>query len=235
MRMAQHVAAWARSGAPLPYDAEVEWLEANGGAYIDADVKFQGSIDYDVICDFEITDPNGFVGVFGFYWNDIRGGTNTSKMRAFYRGPSNQSAVQFSSPSGGSTSGNIYLPVASEFLTRNRIRFNSNTVFINGNPVISGAVRSDGIRNYNELNGRYSPFLIFCSSSTNDVSGSGFLLEQTDGSRRLYGISIADGGKDIRDFIPVRVGSVGYLYDRVSGQLFSNAGTGAFVIGPDKT
>ena len=37
------------------------------------------------------------------------------------------------------------------------------------------------------------------------------------------------------DFIPVRVGDVGYMYDRVSGQLFGNAGTGAFVIAPDKT
>ena len=37
------------------------------------------------------------------------------------------------------------------------------------------------------------------------------------------------------DFIPVRVGDVGYMYDRISGQLFGNAGTGAFVIGPDKT
>ena len=37
------------------------------------------------------------------------------------------------------------------------------------------------------------------------------------------------------DFIPVRVGDVGYMYDRVSGQLFGNSGTGAFVIGPGKT
>ena len=37
------------------------------------------------------------------------------------------------------------------------------------------------------------------------------------------------------DFAPVRVGSVGYMYDRVSGQLFGNAGTGSFIIGPDKT
>ena len=37
------------------------------------------------------------------------------------------------------------------------------------------------------------------------------------------------------DFIPVRVGDVGYMYDRISGQLFGNAGTGSFVIGPDKT
>ena len=42
-------------------------------------------------------------------------------------------------------------------------------------------------------------------------------------------------GLTVRDFIPVRVGDVGYMYDRVSGDLFGNAGTGAFIIGPDKT
>jgi hypothetical protein len=35
------------------------------------------------------------------------------------------------------------------------------------------------------------------------------------------------------DLIPVRVGDVGYMYDRVSGQLFGNAGTGEFVLGAD--
>ena len=38
---------------------------------------------------------------------------------------------------------------------------------------------------------------------------------------------------DVRDFIPVRKGTVGYLYDRVSGKLFGNAGTGDFVLGQD--
>lgn len=38
----------------------------------------------------------------------------------------------------------------------------------------------------------------------------------------------------VRDFIPVRVGQVGYLYDRVSGQLFGKYGTGDFIVGPDK-
>ena len=38
----------------------------------------------------------------------------------------------------------------------------------------------------------------------------------------------------VRDFIPVRVGNVGYMYDKVSGQLFGNAGTGQFILGPDK-
>jgi hypothetical protein len=38
----------------------------------------------------------------------------------------------------------------------------------------------------------------------------------------------------VRDMIPVRVGNVGYLYDKVSGQLFGNSGTGNFILGPDK-
>ena len=36
-----------------------------------------------------------------------------------------------------------------------------------------------------------------------------------------------------RNFIPVRVGQVGYMYDTVSGQLFGNDGTGDFILGPD--
>ena len=44
----------------------------------------------------------------------------------------------------------------------------------------------------------------------------------------------------VRDFIPVKFTNEsgeteGAMYDRVSGQIFYNQGTGAFVIGPDKT
>lgn len=41
----------------------------------------------------------------------------------------------------------------------------------------------------------------------------------------------------IRDFIPVRIGQVGYLYDKVSGQLFGNvndSSDGEFILGNDK-
>lgn len=34
-------------------------------------------------------------------------------------------------------------------------------------------------------------------------------------------------------FIPVRVGTTGYMYDTVSGELFGNNGTGSFILGPD--
>lgn len=49
--------------------------------------------------------------------------------------------------------------------------------------------------------------------------------------RRFY---IKNNGVMKLDLIPVRVGNVGYMYDKVSGQLFGNAGTGEFILGPDK-
>ena len=35
------------------------------------------------------------------------------------------------------------------------------------------------------------------------------------------------------NMVPVRVGQVGYMYDKVSGELFGNAGTGNFILGRD--
>ena len=51
---------------------------------------------------------------------------------------------------------------------------------------------------------------------------------------KIYKIAIYINGVLVRDYIPVRVGTTGYLYDKVSGQLFGNAGTGSFILGPDK-
>ena len=55
------------------------------------------------------------------------------------------------------------------------------------------------------------------------------------GYLRIFSCQIIDTqtGKLRLDMIPVRVGSVGYMYDKVSGRLFGNAGTGDFVLGPD--
>lgn len=51
---------------------------------------------------------------------------------------------------------------------------------------------------------------------------------------KLYYFMLWNHGELVCDYIPVRVGQVGYMYDKVSGQLFGNAGTGEFILGPDK-
>ena len=50
---------------------------------------------------------------------------------------------------------------------------------------------------------------------------------------RVYSFKLWQSGVLVRDFVPVRVEQVGYMYDKVSGQLFGNSGTGNFTLGPD--
>jgi hypothetical protein len=50
---------------------------------------------------------------------------------------------------------------------------------------------------------------------------------------KIYRVEIFSESTLVRDFIPVRVGTVGYMYDRVTRKLFVNAGTGAFTYGND--
>lgn len=50
---------------------------------------------------------------------------------------------------------------------------------------------------------------------------------------KMYSAKIYDGDTLKGDFVPVRIGQVGYMYDKVSGQLFGNAGTGNFILGND--
>jgi hypothetical protein len=52
---------------------------------------------------------------------------------------------------------------------------------------------------------------------------------------RFKFFKIWNDGTLVRDFIPVRVNTTGYMYDRVSQTLFGNSGTGSFTLGPDIT
>lgn len=53
---------------------------------------------------------------------------------------------------------------------------------------------------------------------------------------RCYWFEIKDDNDiTLVDLIPVRIGTTGYMYDKVSKQLFGNSGTGEFILGPDVT
>lgn len=60
------------------------------------------------------------------------------------------------------------------------------------------------------------------------------ISNQTKRDCTIFSFSVVRGGKPVCDLIPVRVGDVGYMFDRVSGKLFGNQGTGAFILGADK-
>lgn len=62
---------------------------------------------------------------------------------------------------------------------------------------------------------------------------SGTAQTYTKFNGRLYRAIITQGDKIVRDYIPVRVGTVGYMYDRVGNKLYGNEGSGSFTFGND--
>jgi hypothetical protein len=76
--------------------------------------------------------------------------------------------------------------------------------------------------------GRPSSYNIYLFGSNN----AGSLIYNLGSGIQVYSIKLSNSNGSF-DLVPVRVGDVGYMFDRVSGQLFGNAGTGAFVLGSD--
>jgi hypothetical protein len=196
-------------GAKLPYAAEVEYIGATGTQYIDIAAA---------------ATPGQYFGISGHV---ILPSAPTNNRVFFDAATASQfyneslmtsgGAYVFGSVVGGvSTSGGWYVNVGAK------------TYF---------EVSTDGVTN----NGVLSPL---SRPITKAFSSVRLFAKLATGSRspinnvQLFNITIKSGSATVFDAIPVRIGSgasaVGYLYDRVSGQLFGNAGTGAFVIGPDK-
>lgn len=76
---------------------------------------------------------------------------------------------------------------------------------------------------------RFTPTLPIYIFKANDAAST-----TTPRACKIYAAKITSADTLVRDFIPVRKDGVGYLYDKVSGELFGNAGTGDFIIGSDK-
>ena len=95
----------------------------------------------------------------------------------------------------------------------------ANSTATNRNITVNGLNSSV---NFNRSVSNGDPIYIFGSPDTVECSHADF-----------YYFKLLRNNVLIFDGIPVRVGTVGYMYDRVSGQLFGNDGTGAFTLGPD--
>lgn len=73
-------------------------------------------------------------------------------------------------------------------------------------------------------------FALFACNGVNATEGNyAYYISGKKGRTKIYG----ENNVLLADFIPVRVGQVGYMYDNVSGELFGNDGSGSFTLGPD--
>ena len=201
------------AGAALPYDAEVEWLYNSGlTQYINTGIIPTSLTE--VSLGFDIIEPaTNLFRTFGgtFILN------NVYATYAILRHETTQGSNDYNFRVNYNDTINATLAVGSHDVVMNE--YGTRALKVDGTTM--GTFTGSTFVNL--------PIFLFCRNT----SGVGETQYSIPIKLRYCKIK-DDNGTLVRDFIPVRVGSVGYLYDRVSGKLFGNAGTGAFVIGPDK-
>ena len=220
MQLAARAGAWAKSGAPLPYDAEVEWIESTGTEFIDSGIIGTSGIEVTSKCALLY-----MTNVYSAMW----GSRVNSRVNDFQ--------VYYNNPSVGGTPYSIVLRTGSD-----QKEISASSLGIEGSlldktldiTARSGTIIVNGITFPTPLFNFTTPhsILLFCQYSNNTHANFGRF--------RYRSWSAKYDGVFVSDLIPVRLTnengvSEGAMYDRVSGQLYRNAGTGAFIIGPDKT
>lgn len=98
--------------------------------------------------------------------------------------------------------------------------------------VVNGIVVSDYILSTTFSSNNY-PFGLFCFSSSVTCTPKGGSTALGIGIGRCHYLRVYSGDTLVHYFQPVRIGSEGMMLDKVSGELFRNQGSGAFVVGPD--
>ena len=220
MELAARTGAW--SGKALPYDAEVEWLEEGPvGSYIQTDIpttkNTSCSVSLEIVNATKMDNGSICCAIYGLglSWN-------------FY------------------SYGLFYLTQAGQ-IQRGKVNFHGH------NNVLSNVIQTDDPVRFDvsiSANGSDN-VIVSCgsfssSASIKNIKDSGrFILiwnmaNKSLAKSRLTKVVFSADNAIIGSFIPVRFTnedgeSEGAMYDKVSCQLYRNAGTGAFVIGPDKT
>ena len=196
---------------PLPYDAEVEYLESTGTQWIDTEIIPNSDYGFEIkFIKFDMSETAP-LGTWGGWLVEMFGGDFKYTLKAFL-----------------GTFGSLDIEIL-----YNKI----NNIIIEKLHHKRLTLECNGVIDYDNVFTEnfactYSAYLF-----GNNVSGSARHL----GPCRIFMAQITDGNDSlVRDFIPVRFTnesgvSEGAMYDRVSGELFGKSGTGAFIIGPDKT
>lgn len=195
-----------KGGIP-PYDAKIEYLGSDSNAYINTGIS--GNNYYlRITGHFMYTTHVNYGAIYGNYVSD-----NHNGIRLILSNVSNKIISNFNTicTTTGNTNVACTINVKHSFFANwNNIEIDSTTTEVKNKEV--GTINNGNI-------------CIFNRSLTNIV--------KRDIGLKIYDFQIRDHGTLVRDYIPVRVGTVGYLYDRVSGELFGNVGAGSFILGQD--
>lgn len=194
--------------SPLPYDAEVEYLESTGTQWIDTGILGIDKSDEWTAVVSRV--ENAATTLFGYVQ-----GTVYATLTMYHASRKN---VELAWGTTGNTITSS-LPSLDDFHTYSMVS-NGSVVSL----VIDGVTMQ---QTRNAINNTVSYGMgLFCRLN----GGTPQLLSKL----KLKSFQYRREGSLIRDYISVRKGQVGYLYDKVTGRLFGNQGADAFIIGSDK-
>lgn len=188
--------------APLPYDAEVEYLESSGTQYINTGLKVNNSYTFD-------TSIAALNNAATTYWGCRNSGSYNTR---------NQQCYLQNNPATPETS-TIHL-----WTDSTSVAYHGNSWDSGVTPSVGTLYTFNGITVNPNLGQFTQPITLFAFNVVGTINKSSCRI----GLFRAY-----SNGTVVMDMIPVRVGTVGYMYDKVSKTLFGNAGTGNFVLGND--
>lgn len=220
MMLGARTAAWAKAGGGgIPSGwVEVEWLNGLGVAYINTGVFVNRDIKTSVRFSFDGTSReyyqhpigsssyNGSTGNFGFYTASIENWSST--WVSLWNRRTTSVSWQEGVVYESSNNGNVF-----------SLKADGVVVFED----FSVAKKSSDFTYPN-------PISLF-----GVLSDSGSLVSVF--KNRIYSAFLDDTRGELRDFVPVRnaMTNEGAMCNILTGDIFHNAGTGSFVVGPDKT
>lgn len=190
------------------YDAEIEYLESDGSQYIMTGVNGNSVMECDAKAQFLSTSTQCLLGSRSSTRHGCRLFGIWSDGRLYCNVGDAYVNVSFSS----ATNTDLHI-------LKTTSGNNSQRLYVDGSA--GSAASSNGGRVSNE---QLAMFAL-------NYPDFGEIIDYA--TARIYYLKITVGGNLVRDFIPVRKGTVGFMYDKVSQQLFGNRGTGTFTLGPD--
>ena len=199
------------------YDAEVEYLLSDGNAYIDTGIKGANTIKIEAA----ITTLAGFNGTTAIFGSRVAN-NNT------------QITLQFYLDQVGSGSNYWRWGYGNGYKTVNHNKTNGSFNLSNQSAARTMEITGDHNLTASCTAATFSNNLdifLFGMNNGGTLAGNGNTAFLCIKSFKIYNMT-----ELLRDYVPVRYNSVGYLYDKVSGQLFGNANdTGSFTYGNDVT
>lgn len=199
----------------LPYDAEVRYLQSSGTQYFDTATQAADDVGYEM----SVVDVSSFPTI------------NMTTLFAGVFGSSNRYGAGLTS-SASSTRFSLFgwwnsaMPTATfnvSVLSNSVIGVN----FANSRHVRIGSVYDQSITQTYNPSGTVIRILNAKRMATGANSFANCCI------CKLSRFRVSRGSSVVADYVPVRVGTTGELYDRITGTFATRVGT--FTVGPDKT